>query len=370
MSKDKKIQDLLEDIPLISPNTEVSRIIGLMKEKGYYEVFIQEGDKVACVNARELLKVRDLSTKASTLKFYIPALSLKDTVSRAASLMSQYRLRALPIKEERNIIGMVSAFKLCEVVKSTPMSNYLIKSIMTSNPISLDIDDKVSKARSLMLRRKIDHLPITQEGKLVGILTSSLLLSYLLPSQKIGPRERGAEKEVRFDFPVKRIYQPNPNTCDIKDKVGKVIDNFLKEKFTYSIVVFGQEIQGIVTLRDVISLLEEKAIEDIGSYIVGLPSDPFEAEMAKMKFQRIINFFTKIFPNLLEARAVIKSNKMGQGRNRYEVSVNLVTTSNSYTFSSLGYDLSVIFDTLINRVKRIPIKEKSDRKGISYRKVE
>jgi len=347
------IKDLVEDIPIILPNTEISKVIGLMKEKNYYEVFLEEDGKVACVNAREILRVKDLFTKASTIKFYVPTLSLEDTISKAANLMGEYRLRSLPVKEGKKIIGMITAFKLCEKVKA----NYPIKGIMTPHPITLDLRDKVSKAKSIMLRRKIDHLPITEEGKLKGILTSSLLLYYLLPSQKISGI--ADEKVIRLDYPIKRISLEDPNTCNVHDSIDKVVKEILSKRVSYSIVTLWDEIQGIVTLRDIISLLEEKKSKNLKSYIIGLPSDPFESEVVKIKFDRAINFFSRIFPNLLEARALIKPFK-GKG---YEVAISLSTTSNIYNFSERGYELSYIFDKILAKIKKLSIKEKRDRKS-------
>ncbi|GBC75799.1 Inosine-5'-monophosphate dehydrogenase [archaeon HR06] len=286
----------------------------------------------------------------------MPCVSLGECISKAANLMGEYRLRSWPVKEGKKVIGMIAAFKLCEKVKA----DYPIKGIMTPHPITLDLRDKVSKAKSIMLRRKIDHLPITEEGKLKGVLTSSLLLYYLLPSQKIS--EITDEKIKRLDYPIKRISLEDPKTCNVNDSISKVVKEILSKRASYSIVTLWDEIQGIVTLRDIISLLEEKKSKNLKSYIIGLPSDPFESEVVKIKFERSINFFSKIFPNLLEARALIKPFK-GKG---YEVSISMSTTSNLYNFSERGYELSEIFDKILAKIKKLPIKEKRDRK--SYRK--
>jgi len=43
--------------------------------------------------------------------------------------------------------------------------------LMTPNPISVSPQDTVEQALRLMLSRKLRHLPVVEEGKVVGLLT-------------------------------------------------------------------------------------------------------------------------------------------------------------------------------------------------------
>ena len=53
---------------------------------------------------------------------------------------------------------------------------------MTPDPITADSSDTAAKARSVMMRRKIDQLPILEVKKLVGVITSdAIVFSMLLP---------------------------------------------------------------------------------------------------------------------------------------------------------------------------------------------
>jgi len=46
-----------------------------------------------------------------------------------------------------------------------------IRSVMTTSPRSLDIDAPVRAAQDLMIDLEIRHLPVTESGRLVGILS-------------------------------------------------------------------------------------------------------------------------------------------------------------------------------------------------------
>lgn len=47
----------------------------------------------------------------------------------------------------------------------------LIKSVMTPFPYSVSLDDPIATARELMERHNIRHLPVKDQGQLVGVIT-------------------------------------------------------------------------------------------------------------------------------------------------------------------------------------------------------
>jgi hypothetical protein len=134
------------------------------------------------------------------------------------------------------------------------------------------------------------------------------------------------------------------------------LDLILNSDRTYILVTQWEELQGIATYRDFITLLAGVETEpEVPVFIVGLPAEPFEAEAAKAKFKRIVNQLQRVFPDILEARSVIKSKftKPGKERGRYEVTVQIRTAKNSYTYSEEGWELPLVYDVITNRLKRL-----------------
>jgi len=76
---------------IVSSESSISEVMGILKHNNAYEVFIQEGDKVSIITLREILRAADISMKVSSLMFYIPKLSSDDTVGKAAKLMNDYK---------------------------------------------------------------------------------------------------------------------------------------------------------------------------------------------------------------------------------------------------------------------------------------
>ena len=103
---------------------------------------------------------------------------------------------------------------------------------------------------------------------------------------------------------------------------------------------------------------------DVPVFIVGLPEDPFEAEATKAKFRRIVSQLRKVFPNIVEARSVIKSrfSKPGKERGRYEVTVQIRTPTDSYTYSEEGWELPAVYDVITDRLKRLMTHKRKPRR--------
>lgn len=203
-----------------------------------------------------------------------------------------------------------------------------------------------------MIRHRIDHLPVIEENRLAGIVTSTHMVNAMVPSEGIGRRSIGIDKLIRLDFPVIGIMDRNVVTSKSNDTLQSVTDLILDMNSTYSIVKTLDEVQCIITYRDIVALLEEKIEEDIPAFIVGLPDDPFDAELAKSKFIALIKLLRKVSPEIEEARCNMKIRDSEGERRRYEVDVNIITPYRRHTYTNIGWDLAKIFDQISDGLKK------------------
>ena len=182
--------------------------------------------------------------------------------------------------------------------------------IMTPNPTTIISKDKVSSAKGIMVRHRIDHLPVVEKQQrgvttLAGIITSShIMQSGMHTSERIGRKSIGIEgKPTRLDLKISGIMdKDNLSVSEVDDSLRSVIDLMFKTNSTYTIVKSFDEIQGIITYRDVIALLGERVEEEeIPTFIVGLPDDPFDAELSKSKFTNLVRLLRRAYPEIEEA---------------------------------------------------------------------
>lgn len=357
------VDTLLTDALTVVPSTSVSKTIGLLRDSGLYEAFILVAGRVGMITMRDILRVSKIDeTKNSTIMNYVPILSTKSTLGEAARIMTEYRIRSLPVLEGKDLAGAVTSLSAIRSMQNSAMPKIKARNLMTAEPIVLDQDDSVTKAKSVMIRRRIDHLPVLNDKKLSGVITSSHIVFNMLPAMSVERGALGAEKQVRFDYDVSRLMEPNVVTSDANEDLGQIIGKIVRLAATYLVVTVWDEVQGIITHRDIVKLMAEEEKEaGIPAYIIGLPQDPFEAEATKDKFRRVVKLLKKGFPEVQEARSVIKVKERGQ-RRRYEVKVALSTPYRNYAYSQVGWDLPSIYDEISNKIKRLLAEKPSKRR--------
>jgi CBS domain-containing protein len=137
-------------------------------------------------------RVRDLMTPGPL------AISPETSVQEAYRLMQDQRMSHLPVCEDGRLVGLLSERDLLLVLPSTATSlgahevHYLldrltVAEIMTRFPVTIGPDQALTEAASRMLSHNVQALPVTENRRLVGILTRTHLLYVFIRSQAVQP---------------------------------------------------------------------------------------------------------------------------------------------------------------------------------------
>lgn len=366
--RDKEIKELVESPVLTKEDVPISKIIGMMMKEKVHEVFIQlPKDKfVSCINIRDILSATNIeSLKSSIIKRTVPGLTENDHIGKAARIMNLQRLRSLPVinQENQEVIGQISSKRIIKYIydsflkKKINVQNMILASdIMTQDLLVIDPAARFDTAKGTMRKESIDHLPVAEtqpDGKTVmkGIVTSNHIIQTLVPAGTMGgegSRGIASEQEIIGLADKRNIITVKPG-----DTITSTLDSILKANSTYAIVQSPDDaLLGIITYRDIISLLWEQTQSEIPIYIIGMPEDPFEAELVKSKFHNIVEHLSKISRQILEARCKIKVKDITGERKRYEVSANIYTANKLYVYTSTNkWELASIFDEMIEGLK-------------------
>ena len=363
----RPITALLDPPVIVEPETTLSKIISTMKKTNSYEVFIPLEGKIAALTIRDIVGITDTtSTHPSLLGKIIPTLSSDTLIGEAARIMSLHRMRTLLVAESNHkVVAQVSAKKIVELL-STFANEAKIKikasDVMTPQPIAIDSQQTAATAKVLMKKRRIDHLPVIDKDRLIGIITSSDIMDLMTPPERVRKGLMGVDAENRLHVAVAGILNKELVTADVHDSIHLVISKMLETDSAYCLIKLWDELQGIITYRDLVSLLGEKIQEEIPVFIIGLPDDPLEAELAKSKFASTVILLRKIYHDILEARCRIKLKDVTGLRKRYEVDAHIIWTHGSITYTDTGYDLARIFDEMSDALKK-KISHKYGRKS-------
>ncbi len=70
------------------------------------------------------------------------------------------------------------------VLKGKSSNDTLVKDIMTEKVIAVSPDDKIEKCMELMSEKKIRHLPVVKEDKVEGVISITDVVTAIIESQK------------------------------------------------------------------------------------------------------------------------------------------------------------------------------------------
>ena len=325
---------------------------------------MEENGKIDLVSIRDILDVESAdTTNVSSIMHPVPHLNSGDSILYAASLMFRNRIRALPVYANHKLAGKItSASIIKKYVDSTGFKETLSK-IMTADPTVLDASDSAAKARSIMMKRRFDQLPILKDGKLNGAITSETLVFSFLPLP-VDRDSTGGWEEGRFGNSASSLAPVETTTNDIKDSPAEVLQNMLKFSNSLFFDSGGRCVEGIVT-RDFLRLLRlEGEIQTIPVSIIGLPENPIEADLIESKFKAAVRLLQTMDPTVREAKVVIKNKEVNSSTMLHQVEVFVDGTEWHEDYEASGYEISKVFaeiDTWI-RESRLDTIERPDRK--------
>ena len=95
------------------------------------------------------------------------------TVYDALKLMAEKEIGALVVVEDEKMVGIVSERDYARkiILKGKSSKGTAVREIMTSEVIHTSPDNKVRKCLSLLTKHHFRHLPVLEDGRLVGILS-------------------------------------------------------------------------------------------------------------------------------------------------------------------------------------------------------
>lgn len=118
-------------------------------------------------------------------------LTLNDNLNTAEKLFKKHHIRHIPVVDEDRIIGMLSltdllrlsfvdSFSDMESVDTAIYNMLSIGQVMANSPEKIPSDTPIKDAAALLASKEFHALPIVDDTLLVGIITTTDLLNYLV----------------------------------------------------------------------------------------------------------------------------------------------------------------------------------------------
>lgn len=263
----------------VEPDDSIDRAMALMKEHGirHLPVVRHDGVSVGVLSDRDILEgigwLPRHDRTASRLGgatvgpqcvceiMSIPPIALgsNENVERAARLMLEKKFNAVPVMVNNRIVGIVTEtdmLRCCLTDGRGPRGLWRFQRVgehMHANVLTLRSQALLREAGSLMRAKRIRHVPIVDDGKLVGMVSDHDVRREI-GRGRIGQaleRRRRPATERALGSIMTRPVATIAASATLADAAGRMVAG----KFGALPVVDGTALVGIITETDLLYAL-------------------------------------------------------------------------------------------------------------------
>jgi len=116
----------------------------------------------------------------------IISITPEESVFNAIKLMSESKISSLLVLKSSKLVGIITerdyAWKV--ILRGKASKTTQVREIMTSNILYVEPSKTVEECMAIMTEKRIRHLPIMENGELLGLVSIGDLVKALIEHQK------------------------------------------------------------------------------------------------------------------------------------------------------------------------------------------
>lgn len=263
-----QIKNLMsEDIITIDKDQNLSDALKLLRKNNV--------SRLPVTNNKELVGIiseRDIADKLGSSKYesmpasrlHISSVMVKDVftvpetmqLDEVAKLMLENGIGSVPVMDaDDKMVGIVSKADFVTLAVGIAFDKITVKEIMTKDLTVVSPTERLVHARRLMIEDHVGRLPVVEDEKLVGMLTSKDLMRAFIDFRKNVPEkyQKSQIKEVLVEF----IMSSNPTVTSKDATISEVANVMIETGYNGLPVVDDGQVVGIITQTDILRLIEK-----------------------------------------------------------------------------------------------------------------
>ena len=129
-----------------------------------------------------------------------------------------------------------------------------VSTIMTSELVTVNVDDGLDKAEHLLKKHRIRHIPVVEGRKIVGMLSMNDILRISFADGAYR-EEDNISSSIYEMFTIKNLMRSKLEVVSSTDSIKDVAGRFVASEYHSIPVVDNGELVGMVTTTDMIKYL-------------------------------------------------------------------------------------------------------------------
>ena len=288
----------------VNEDDPLSRCLELFKKEmpPVLAVLDAKGKYVGVISRRWVNRSRldPSTTKVKSLMKPAPKVELETPLAKAAKLMIQSGVRQLPVYEKNKLIGFVTDENVIHGAVTQEWGNTAIKEIMTKTPQVIEANRSVGAVLSLLRENGISHVPVVEEGKLVGIISIHDIIEQIFqPRRKQTFGDIKGEKVPILNVPAKGIMTKPVITVQSDTSLREAEKKMHDHDISCLPIVAGEKLSGIVTKLDFLEPISQREVADrkftVQFGVKDIEVNPDEQEFMMAEFDNFTRKYKDVF---------------------------------------------------------------------------
>lgn len=370
-----------EKVPHADPSDTVSDAIGMMRKHDMDEIpVVQDNQVIGVLSDTIFIERRNLSfsTKIKHLIHRGPDVDENDSLIDVSEMLLSSDYRGVPVTSKSGeYVGFLTRRNMTEFIpKLEELKKTTVKEFMTPSPATIQSDENIGKARSMMKRYDVRVLPVVDKhGTLRGMIgIQDILEGAARPNSRQEKGMRSGERDSPYtDMEVRSLMSEPPITTEPNSKIHDAAKKMSENDISTLVATKDNEIKGIISQYDLIEMLTSfREEEQVYVQISGLEEEPEVYEQMYDVIQRYLKKINQVVKPLVLNVHVVSHQESGEQK-KYSVRLRLNTDHGMLYSKEFDWNMLKALDLALENLKKRVFKDKEKRlerrKHPKYQKV-
>jgi len=240
-------------MPVVDPGTK--KLLGIVTATDFIN-YLGGGDKFQIIQKKysgSFFKAINEPVK-SIMTSEVISIRTSGKIKDAIELMKKHRVGGLPVVDENNQVWAIVTERDIVMLFSGKIRGAKVSDLMSKRVVTAKPETPIMEIERKMIERRFRRLPIVSDSEFVGMATVRSILRFFGTSQVFKHLQSGTILQV-LQTPVIEVTMKNVATINPEADVGQAA-KLMQEKHVGSLpVIANGRLVGIITERDFFKII-------------------------------------------------------------------------------------------------------------------
>ncbi len=336
--------------------------------KGF--IVTDDGEYEGVINERQLVQshIKD-ETKVRRMVQSAPRVGRQDGVREVARVLVEGGAKIAPVFHGEELWGVVTEDDILKAVLEN-LNALTVSEIYTDQVVTVSRDTNVGRAINLLREHGISRLPVTENDRLVGMVTTHDIADFAVRDMERQQKgDRSGDRDRILDIPIYDLMNSPVKTATIDESVEDAVSRMLEYDYAGLVVTPAEDDQtvvGIITKTDVLRALTYTEEDHLDVQVTNIHlMQSLTRTQVRERIQNVADKYQKMQVHHAHVRFQ-KHKEQLRGTPLIQCTIRLRTNKGQVAASGEGFGARNSFGVALDKLERRVLELKGVRADEEY----